>query len=110
MGESFLCHSHAVFGQQADHVLSGDAREKRAIRGRRKNHTVLGNEDVGGSKLNREHQTQSPINQIVLLWASAKLPGLLEHGKQETIINEVLSKQPADGGWSLSSLVGAESG
>src|SRR5712691_13280232 len=29
------------------------------------------------------------------------------HGKQETIINEVLSKQPADGGWSLSSLVGA---
>src|SRR5207244_1724555 len=58
---SFLCHSHAVFGQ-ADHALSGDAREKRAIRGRRKNHTVLGNEDVGGSKLNREHQTRSPIN------------------------------------------------
>jgi squalene-hopene/tetraprenyl-beta-curcumene cyclase len=56
--------------------------------------------------LNREYRTQSPINQVMLLWASSKLPGLLEHGKQEAIINEVLSRQQADGGWSLSSLVG----
>jgi squalene-hopene/tetraprenyl-beta-curcumene cyclase len=57
--------------------------------------------------LGRESVTQSPINRIVLLWASAKLPELLKPEQQESIVNEVLSKQQADGGWSLSSLVGA---
>src|SRR2546422_7546094 len=41
-----------------------------------------------------------------LLWASAKMPGLLVPEQQGSIINEVLRKQQADGGWSLSSLVG----
>ncbi len=56
--------------------------------------------------LAREYAKQSPINRVVLLWASAKLPGLLAPEQQESIINEVLSKQQADGGWSLASLVG----
>ena len=56
--------------------------------------------------LDREYAKQSPINRVVLLWASAKLPGLLVPEQQGSIINEVLSKQQADGGWSLSSLVG----
>ncbi len=51
--------------------------------------------------LNREYATQSTINHVVLLWASAKLPGLLEAGQQRTIIDEVLSKQQNDGGWAL---------
>ena len=39
------------------------------------------------------------------LWASAKLPGLLEPEKQQKdIINEVLSRQQADGGWRLASI------
>ena len=41
------------------------------------------------------------------LWASAKLPGLLEPDRQEAIIAELLGKQQADGGWSLSSLSGS---
>ncbi|PYV07674.1 MAG: hypothetical protein DMG23_15605 [Acidobacteria bacterium] len=56
--------------------------------------------------LDREYAKQSPINRVVLLWASAKLPGLLVPEQQGSIINEVLRKQQADGGWSLSSLVG----
>jgi squalene-hopene/tetraprenyl-beta-curcumene cyclase len=57
--------------------------------------------------LNRESAAQTPINRAVLLWASAKVPGLLEPEKQKAIIDEVLAKQQPDGGWSLSSLVGA---
>jgi squalene-hopene/tetraprenyl-beta-curcumene cyclase len=56
--------------------------------------------------LNRECAAQTTINRVVLLWASAKVPGLLEPEQQRAIINEVLGKQRADGGWSLSSLVG----
>jgi squalene-hopene/tetraprenyl-beta-curcumene cyclase len=51
-------------------------------------------------------ETQSPINRVVLLWASTKLPGLLKSDQQESVINEALGKQQEDGGWSLSSLVG----
>jgi squalene-hopene/tetraprenyl-beta-curcumene cyclase len=56
--------------------------------------------------LNREGAAQTTINRVVLLWASAKLPGLLTPEQQRFIINEVLGKQQADGGWSLSSLAG----
>jgi squalene-hopene/tetraprenyl-beta-curcumene cyclase len=55
--------------------------------------------------LNRESAAQTTINRVVLLWASAKLPGLLDPQQQKAIITEILTKQQADGGWSLSSLV-----
>jgi squalene-hopene/tetraprenyl-beta-curcumene cyclase len=56
--------------------------------------------------LNRESAAQTLSNRAVLLWASATLPGLLEPERQKAIINEVLSKQQADGGWSLTSISG----
>ncbi|MGB6596109.1 MAG: hypothetical protein WBE70_03210 [Candidatus Acidiferrum sp.] len=56
--------------------------------------------------LNRGCAAQTSINRAVLLWASAKVPELLEPERQKALINELLSKQQADGGWSLSSLVG----
>jgi len=56
--------------------------------------------------LERESAKQSPINRVVLLWAAAKLPGLLAPEQQKSIINEVLGKQQADGGWSVATLVG----
>lgn len=56
--------------------------------------------------LNRESAAQTEINRAVLLWASARLPGLLEPAKQKALIAEFLSKQQTDGGWSLASLVG----
>jgi len=60
--------------------------------------------------LDHEYATQSTINRVVLLWALAKLPGLLEPQQREVIVNEVLSKQQADGGWELSSLAYARAG
>ncbi len=57
--------------------------------------------------LNRESTAQPTFNRVVLLWASARLPGLLKPEEQRAIVNEVLAKQQADGGWSLSSLAGA---
>jgi len=57
--------------------------------------------------LNRKCAAQTTINRVALLWASAESPGLLAPEQQRAIINEVRSKQQADGGWSLSSLVGS---
>jgi squalene-hopene/tetraprenyl-beta-curcumene cyclase len=57
--------------------------------------------------LNRECAAQTTINRVVLLWASAKVPGLLEAEQRKAIIDEVLSKQQSDGGWSLSTLAGS---
>ena len=56
--------------------------------------------------LNREFAVQTTINRVLLLWAAAKLPGLLESNREEMIIAELLEKQQADGGWSLASLSG----
>ena len=55
--------------------------------------------------LNREYAAQALVNRVVLLWASSQLPGLFEPQQQKSLIDEVLSKQQADGGWSLASLV-----
>jgi squalene-hopene/tetraprenyl-beta-curcumene cyclase len=56
--------------------------------------------------LNHECASQTPINRVALLWAAAKLPGLIEPDRQKAIISELLDKQQPDGGWSLSSLSG----
>jgi squalene-hopene/tetraprenyl-beta-curcumene cyclase len=50
---------------------------------------------------------QTPINRVNLLWASEKLPGLLDKQQQQSIIAEILSAQRSDGGWCLASLVGS---
>jgi squalene-hopene/tetraprenyl-beta-curcumene cyclase len=56
--------------------------------------------------LNRAYASQTLSNRAVLLWASAKLPGLLEPERQKALISELLSKQQPDGGWSLTSMAG----
>jgi squalene-hopene/tetraprenyl-beta-curcumene cyclase len=55
--------------------------------------------------LNREFAKQSPVNQAVVLWASGNWPGLLTSEQRSVLINDLFSKQQADGGWSLASLV-----
>jgi squalene-hopene/tetraprenyl-beta-curcumene cyclase len=57
--------------------------------------------------LQKGMNVQTPVDRIVLLWASAKMPGLLTPDQQNTIIAETLAKEREDGGFSLSSLVGA---
>jgi len=55
------------------------------------------------SYLNRESTKQSVLNRAVLLWASAKLPRLLNSDQQKSIVHELMNEQNADGGWKLSS-------
>lgn len=56
--------------------------------------------------LNRERAAQTAINRVDLLWASAKIPGLIDAERRSAIVGEVLAKQQADGGWSLAALSG----
>ncbi|HMD86001.1 MAG TPA: hypothetical protein VKO18_15005 [Terriglobia bacterium] len=55
----------------------------------------------------QQRESQILINRVILLWASTKVPGLLTPAQQNSIIDEALSKQQADGGFSLSAFVGA---
>lgn len=48
---------------------------------------------------------QTPVDRVVLLWASTKIPGLLAEDQQKTIIEQTLAKQQEDGGFSMSALV-----
>lgn len=54
--------------------------------------------------LNSKYTSQSVINHVALLWASSKVPGLVEPERQKSIIQEITSAQQSDGGWELSSL------
>jgi squalene-hopene/tetraprenyl-beta-curcumene cyclase len=54
----------------------------------------------------REQGSQVPINRATLLWASAKLRGLLTREQQKSIIDEIMSRQQADGGFCLCTMVG----
>ena len=55
--------------------------------------------------LAREYPSQSLHHRVMLLWASTKLPGLLQGTQRQSIVSEVLRVQNKDGGWSLSSLL-----
>jgi squalene-hopene/tetraprenyl-beta-curcumene cyclase len=67
--------------------------------------TVHDNVNLLSEYLQREQSTQSLLNRTVLLWASTKIPGLLKPEQKKSIVDELLSKQQSDGGWSASSLV-----
>jgi squalene-hopene/tetraprenyl-beta-curcumene cyclase len=50
---------------------------------------------------------QTPLDRVVLLWASTKLNRLLTGDQQNKIVEETLAKQRDDGGFSMSQLIGA---
>ena len=54
--------------------------------------------------LTDNREDQNLFNQLTGLWASTQLPGLLAPVDQAAVIEETLSRQRDDGGWSLSSL------
>ena len=61
----------------------------------------------GGVKLLREWlvknmDAQTPLDRVVLLWASTKLNGLLTRDQQNQIVDETLAKQRDDGGFAMS--------
>jgi squalene-hopene/tetraprenyl-beta-curcumene cyclase len=54
----------------------------------------------------KERASQTLMDQVILLWASTTVPGLLTAEQQKAVISEALAKQKEDGGFSLSSFVG----
>ena len=60
--------------------------------------------------LEREYPRQSLSNRATLLWAAAKWPDLVERGRRDALVGELLNEQRRDGGWSLSSLARTWSG
>ncbi len=72
--------------------------------GYRKNPAIQANLRLLRAYLKREYSKQPLLNRIVLLWASSKIPGLLNSGEQRQLVSSILERQRSDGGWSLSSL------
>jgi len=54
--------------------------------------------------LHREQESQPLHNRMMLLWASTTLPGLLQGSAQKQLIDEILARQQANGGWTIESL------
>jgi squalene-hopene/tetraprenyl-beta-curcumene cyclase len=54
--------------------------------------------------LRRQYAAQPLMNQLYILWASAKVPGLLTEDERKTLLASLQSLQQADGGWRLSSM------
>jgi squalene-hopene/tetraprenyl-beta-curcumene cyclase len=53
----------------------------------------------------RQHQEeQSMVNRLFVLWASTKLPGIMNAEQQKSFVDGVLSRQQDDGGWSTTSI------
>jgi squalene-hopene/tetraprenyl-beta-curcumene cyclase len=54
--------------------------------------------------LRRGIDGQRLFNQLTVLWASTKLPGLMTDTQRHAIVDAAVSKQQDDGGWSMSAL------
>ena len=66
---------------------------------------------VSVDKMKTYLRTVSPPHdyaRVLLLWASARLPGLLEEGRQPELIETVFSHQRSDGGWSIRTFAAPE--
>jgi squalene-hopene/tetraprenyl-beta-curcumene cyclase len=57
----------------------------------------------------REYPAQSLHHRLILLWAASKLPGLADAAQRQSLVDEALRLQNADGGWSLSALLAKSS-
>jgi squalene-hopene/tetraprenyl-beta-curcumene cyclase len=54
--------------------------------------------------LRREYGNQPLLNKVYVLWASAKLPGVLNEKERSALVAELAARQRPDGGWSVSDL------
>jgi hypothetical protein len=54
--------------------------------------------------LKRDYSSQPVMNQLYVLWASARSPGLLTSAQRKPVLAALQSLQQPDGGWALSSL------
>lgn len=56
--------------------------------------------------LKRDFDRQSLANKTVVLWAASQLPDLLTPHQKLDLIHDLAKVQQADGGWSLTALIG----
>jgi hypothetical protein len=54
--------------------------------------------------LRRQYDAQPLMSKLYVLWASARIPGLLTDADQAKLVGEIADLQLSDGGWTLSSL------
>lgn len=54
--------------------------------------------------LRRGYASQPVMNQLYVLWASAKAPALLTPGERQTLLAKLQDQQQADGGWNTSNM------
>jgi squalene-hopene/tetraprenyl-beta-curcumene cyclase len=54
--------------------------------------------------LKREYSSQPVMNQLYVLWASARSPGMITTAQQNLLLTTLQGLQQPDGGWALSSL------
>jgi squalene-hopene/tetraprenyl-beta-curcumene cyclase len=60
--------------------------------------------------LSTQFPTQPLHHRALALWASSRLPGVLTEADRTALVNELLTAQDADGGWSLPQLGKSASG
>ena len=54
--------------------------------------------------LQRGADKETMFNRLMVLWASAKLPGLITAEQRQAIVDAAIAKQQSDGGWSMATL------
>jgi squalene-hopene/tetraprenyl-beta-curcumene cyclase len=54
--------------------------------------------------LQREYSSQPVMNQLYVLWGSARSPGIITTAQQNLLLTALQGLQQPDGGWALSSL------
>ncbi len=52
----------------------------------------------------QDYEDRSPMDRVMLLWASAELSGLLTSDQRQSIVTDITRLQNEDGGWNLTSL------
>ena len=54
--------------------------------------------------LQRGADKETLFNRLMVLWASAKLPGLITAEQRRAIVEAAIARQQSDGGWSIATL------
>jgi squalene-hopene/tetraprenyl-beta-curcumene cyclase len=54
--------------------------------------------------LHQNFQNQPIHNRLLALWASARLPGILNRKERDQLLSEVWQRQESDGGWPIAAL------
>jgi squalene-hopene/tetraprenyl-beta-curcumene cyclase len=65
---------------------------------------VVAHLDRLGEFLRRGYASQPVMNQLYVLWASGKAPGLLTPSERQTLLATLQDQQQADGGWNTTNM------